>query len=120
MRRLALLLALLTGTLFAQTTRTVNLSWTASTTTGVTYNVWRGATSAGPFSQLNTSAISGLTYADSTAVVGNTYTYYVTAYAGACTPTGTTPCGSSAPSPMVSQTIPPPPSAAGAITLTVP
>lgn len=57
---------------------TVKLVWTASTTTGVTYNVYRGTVSGGPYTMLNLSAISALTYTDANPVDGANY-YVVTA-----------------------------------------
>jgi fibronectin type 3 domain-containing protein len=61
----------------------VILSWTASTTPGVVgYNVFRGATSGGPYpTELNSSPINGTTYCDATAQAGQTYYYVVTAVA---------------------------------------
>ena len=57
----------------------VDLSWTASTSTGVTgYNVYRGTTSGGPYTQLNSSLVAGTTYTDSTVDVGQTYYYVAT------------------------------------------
>lgn len=58
-----------------------NLSWTASVTPNVTYNVYRGTASAGPFTQINSSAVTGTTYADTTVQAGQTYYYVVTAVA---------------------------------------
>ena len=59
-----------------------NLSWTASTTSGVTYNVYRATASTGPFTTpLNTSPITGTTYKDTTVTTGQTYYYVVTAVA---------------------------------------
>ena len=56
----------------------VDLSWTASTSSGVTgYNIYRGMTSGGPYTQLNASLVTGTAYTDSTAQAGQTY-YYVT------------------------------------------
>jgi hypothetical protein len=64
----------------------VSLSWTASTSSGVTgYNIYRGTASGGPYSQLNTSLITGTSYTDSSVVAGQTY-YYV---AGAVNSSGT-------------------------------
>lgn len=96
--------------LHAQTTRTVSLSWTASTSTGVTgYNLYRctsPCTLTIPGTPLSTTA--GLAIADATAAVGQTYIYGVTAFAPACTPTTpvSTPCGESA---AVTATVPVPP-----------
>lgn len=73
--------------------RPVLLTWGASTSTGVVgYNVFRSTSPAGPFTTpLNTTPVTNLTFTDPTAVIGNTYTYAVTAVGVACTPT--TPVG---------------------------
>jgi len=60
----------------------VALSWTGSTTAGVVgYNAYRGTASSGPFSQLNSSPISGTTYADGSVQAGQRFYYVVTAIA---------------------------------------
>ena len=60
-------------------THGVTLNWSASSTPNVTYNVYRGSASTGPFSQLNSTAISALTYADTAVQPGQTYYYVLTA-----------------------------------------
>jgi hypothetical protein len=56
----------------------VNLSWNASTSTSVSgYNVYRGTSSAGPYSKINAALDSSMNYSDSTVQSGMTY-YYVT------------------------------------------
>lgn len=58
------------------------LTWTASTTPSVTYNVFRATSSTGPFTTpLNSSPITGLTYTDTSVVAGTTYYYVATAVA---------------------------------------
>jgi hypothetical protein len=58
----------------------VALSWTASTSSGVTgYDVYRGAVSGGPYTLLNSSPTSGTTYTDTTVEAGETYYYVATA-----------------------------------------
>jgi len=54
----------------------VTLSWGASPTAGVSYSVYRSSTSGGPYTKINSSTISGLSYVDRTVVAGRTY-YYV-------------------------------------------
>ncbi len=78
------------------------LSWTASTTPNVTYNVYRATASTGPFTTpLNSSRISGTTFKDTSVSAGQTYYYVVTAVASDGT--------ESAPSsPPVQATIPSP------------
>jgi len=122
--QLALILsAVFTNTGFAQTTRSVDLTWSASTSSGVTgYNVMRATSTSGPFTTLNTSLVAGTAYVDTTAVVGSTYTYEVTAVAAACTPTTPvgTPCGSSVPSTPATTTVPPQPAVTVTVTIAVP
>lgn len=116
-----LLLLLLSIPLFAQTTRPVLLSWTASTTATVTgYNVFRATSSAGPFTQLNTVSITGTSYTDA-GTIGQTYTYYVTAQGPLCTPATpvATPCGQSAPSTAVSTTVPAQPGVTISVTIAI-
>jgi hypothetical protein len=70
----------LSGTIASEApaTHSVGLSWDASTSASITgYNVYRGGSQSGPFSRLNGSLVSGLTYTDGTVVGGDTY-YYVT------------------------------------------
>jgi fibronectin type 3 domain-containing protein len=53
------------------------LSWTASTSTVSGYNVYRGTVSGGPYTLINPSLVTGLSYTDTTVQNGLTY-YYVT------------------------------------------
>ncbi len=76
----------------------INLSWTASSTSGVTYNVFRSTTSGftpASGSQI-ASGVSGTAYVDTTVSASTTYYYVVEA-------TSTT-AGSSPPSPQASAT----------------
>jgi hypothetical protein len=56
-----------------------SLSWTASTSPNVTYNIYRSMTSGGPYTKLNSSLIATTTYLDTTVQAGQTYYYVVTA-----------------------------------------
>jgi fibronectin type 3 domain-containing protein len=59
---------------------TVGLTWNASTSSVVGYNVYRGTTEGGPYStKLNSSAVSSTTFTDSSVSSGTTYYYVVTA-----------------------------------------
>lgn len=84
MKTLLLILAF-AAALVAQTGRTVSLSWTASTTTGVTYNIYRGPGSCSPTppngTKINAAPISTLTYDDTTMPAVGVYCYYATAVA---------------------------------------
>jgi fibronectin type 3 domain-containing protein len=61
----------------AQQTHSAALSWTASTSTVSGYNVYRGTVNGGPYTLLNTSLITVLSYTDTAVQSGATY-YYVT------------------------------------------
>jgi hypothetical protein len=69
--------AVLTGTCVTAGSHTVSLNWTASTTPNVNYNVYRSATSGGPYTKLNSVLVNGVSYTDSAVLPGQTY-YYVT------------------------------------------
>jgi fibronectin type 3 domain-containing protein len=55
----------------------VALTWSASTSTVSGYNVYRGTVSGGPYTKINPSLVTVLSYTDSTVQSGTTY-YYVT------------------------------------------
>ena len=82
----------------------VCLSWTASTTPGVTYNVYRATTANGEnyATPLNAAPISAIFFYDATAAVGTQYFYKITAVIGG---------SMSAPSSEVSVQVPTPPAA---------
>ena len=72
--------AVLGGPCVTPTTHGVTLTWTASTSANVAgYNVYRSTTKGGPYSQLNSSPVTVLTYADNNVVAGQTYYYVFTA-----------------------------------------
>ncbi|HZQ95392.1 MAG TPA: choice-of-anchor D domain-containing protein [Candidatus Sulfotelmatobacter sp.] len=59
---------------------TVSLSWNPSTSTSVSgYNVYRGTSSAGPFSKINAALNPSMSYSDGTVQSGKTYYYATTA-----------------------------------------
>jgi hypothetical protein len=57
-------------------------SWTASASVVSGYNVYRGTLSGGPYTKLNGSLISLLTYTDATVLSGQTYFFVTTAVDG--------------------------------------
>jgi hypothetical protein len=68
----------LTGTGTPPPSHSVSLSWTASSSQNVTgYNIYRGVTSGGPYSKINSVLNASTVYTDSTVADGLTY-YYVT------------------------------------------
>jgi fibronectin type 3 domain-containing protein len=72
----------LTGTGTAASTHSVDLSWNASTTTGVTgYNIYRAvyATSCGSFSKINSSLNASMSFTDPAVTSGTSYCYAATA-----------------------------------------
>ena len=56
----------------------MTLTWAASGTAGVSYNIYRGTVSGGPYSKI-ASSISATTYQDNNVTPGGTYYYVVTA-----------------------------------------
>jgi large repetitive protein len=66
-----------TLTIQAPTEHVVDLTWTESQGDVVGYNVYRGTTPGGPYSQINVSLVASTIYTDSSVVDGTTY-YYVT------------------------------------------
>ncbi len=67
------------GTGTAAVVHSVTLSWVASTSTVVGYNVYRGSISGGPYTMLNSTPGAALTYTDMAVTAGQTYFYVVTA-----------------------------------------
>lgn len=57
----------------------VGLTWTDSSSSVSGYNVYRGSTSGGPYTQLNSNLISGTTFTDNNVQAGQTYFYVTTA-----------------------------------------
>jgi len=68
--------------LFYRPPHSVKLTWVASTTPGVTYNIYRRNESTGKYEQLNTTPITQLTFTDQHPANGVTYTYFATAVSG--------------------------------------
>jgi hypothetical protein len=60
-------------------THSVLLSWTASSSAVVGYNIYRGTVSGGPYTKLNSSAEPATTYTDNTIQAGVHYFYATTA-----------------------------------------
>jgi hypothetical protein len=70
----------LSGTGTQTVAHSVSLSWTASTSTVVGYNVYRSTVSGGPYTLITTSSSTpGTTYTDNGVQAGVTYYYVVTA-----------------------------------------
>jgi fibronectin type 3 domain-containing protein len=69
----------LSGSGVAPIQHSVDLSWTASTSIVVGYNVYRGTQSGGPYTKINSSLNATTAYTDSTVQSGTTYYYVVTA-----------------------------------------
>lgn len=70
-----------TGVNAVPSSHTVALSWMASPSTIVGYNVYRGTQSGGPYAQTNASLVAGTTYSDSSLAAGQMYWYVVTSVA---------------------------------------
>jgi hypothetical protein len=69
----------LMGTGVQTVTHSVALSWIASTTPGVSYNVYRGSQTGGPYTRLNGTPVASTAYTDTTVLSGLKYFYVVTA-----------------------------------------
>jgi hypothetical protein len=61
------------------TAHSATATWTASSSSVAGYNVYRGDVSGGPYTKLNASVVTGLSYTDSTVISGQTYFYVATA-----------------------------------------
>jgi hypothetical protein len=61
---------------------TVKLTWVASPTPGVSYNIYRVTQSTGKIEKLNVFPITGWSFIDQHPVNGEKYTYYATAVSG--------------------------------------
>jgi hypothetical protein len=69
----------LSGTGTAPTTNySVALSWAAGTTSITGYNIYRGTSSGGPYSKLNSSLLTSTSYSDTSVTAGTTYYYVAT------------------------------------------
>lgn len=70
-----------TGTLASAFTyfHTVTLSWTESSSGVSGFNVYRSSTSGGPYTRVNSTALSGTSFTDSNVQAGQTYFYVTTA-----------------------------------------
>jgi hypothetical protein len=67
------------GTGTAAQAHSVDLSWTASTSVVIGYNVYRGGTHGGPYSKINSTVDANTAYTDATVQSGATYYYVATA-----------------------------------------
>jgi len=72
------LVVALSGTGTAPVSHTVALSWTPGSSTFSGFNVYRGTTSGGPYSRVDTSTISATSYVDAGVSSGHTYYYVAT------------------------------------------
>ena len=71
----------LSGTGVQVVSHSATLNWTASTSTVIGYDVYRGTVSGGPYTLLNSSVVTPTQYVDSTVSAGQTYYYVITAVA---------------------------------------
>src|SRR6185369_6861956 len=69
----------------------VDVNWGASTSTVAGYYVYRGTKSGGPYTKLNSTPVTALTYHDATVSSGTTYFYVITAVAQDGTESGFSP-----------------------------
>jgi hypothetical protein len=66
-------------TVLAPVAHSVNLAWTASTSSPAGYNIYRGTQPTGPFTKINPSLEPATVYPDNSVVSGKTYYYATTA-----------------------------------------
>jgi len=71
--------AALGGACVAGNSHSAVLSWTASVTPNVSYNVYRATTSGGPYTKVGSVGVGVVNYTDSLALSGQTYFYVVRA-----------------------------------------
>jgi fibronectin type 3 domain-containing protein len=57
---------------------TVSLNWTPSSSTYSGFNVYRGTTSGGPYTRVDSSIVSSTSYTDPSVTPGQTYYYVAT------------------------------------------
>jgi fibronectin type 3 domain-containing protein len=57
---------------------TATLTWTPDTATVAGYNVYRGTVSGGPYTKINSVAVTAAKYVDNTVKSGQTYYYVIT------------------------------------------
>jgi P pilus assembly chaperone PapD len=72
------LVVALSGNGATPVSHTVSLSWTPSSSTYSGFNVYRGTTSGGPYTRVDTSMISTSSYVDTSVAGGQTYFYVAT------------------------------------------
>ena len=63
---------------------TVELTWTPSTTQGVTYSVFKGTSSGGESTTPVVSNLNSLNWTDTDVVSGSTYWYYIESCTASC------------------------------------
>ena len=69
----------LSGTGVQPISHSATLTWTASTSAVIGYNVYRGTVSGGPYTKINSSVDAITTFADTSVQAGQTYFWVVTA-----------------------------------------
>lgn len=68
----------LSGTGATPASHSVSLSWVPSSSTYSGFNVYRGTTSGGPYTRVDSSMVPSATYTDATVTSGQTYYYVAT------------------------------------------
>ena len=67
--------AALGGACSAGNPHSVTLTWTASTTPNVSYNIYRSTTSGGTYTKIGSVGVGVVTFTDTTSLAGQTYFY---------------------------------------------
>jgi hypothetical protein len=68
----------LSGTGAAPASHSVALNWTPGSSAAVAFNLYRGSTSGGPYTKMNSSTLSTTAYTDTSVSAGQTYYYVAT------------------------------------------
>ena len=68
----------LSGTGAASASHSVALNWTPGSSAAVSFNLYRGSTSGGPYTKMNASPLSTTAYTDTGVSAGQTYYYVAT------------------------------------------
>ena len=68
----------LSGTGAAPASHSVALNWTPGSSAAIAFNLYRGSTSGGPYTKMNSSPLSNTAYTDAGVGAGQTYYYVAT------------------------------------------
>lgn len=92
MKRLLLLITLVSVALCQATTRPIQLTWSI-VQGALGYNMYKSSTSGGPYTKMNTAMINGSSFTDPAATVGQPAFYVGTSVGTPCAVPPVSPCG---------------------------